>query len=111
MENQKFIRLKDLEVYQISRNLSTIAWGIFSRMNFINQKHIGDQFLRAVDSNGANIADGYERYHYLDKVKFYYNSRASHYEAFTHWLELMLEREQISDKEFKTIMKLRSNCR
>jgi hypothetical protein len=50
MENQKFIRLKDLEVYQISRNLSTIAWGIFSRMNFINQKHIGDQFLRAVDS-------------------------------------------------------------
>lgn len=72
-------------------------------MNFMNQKHIGDQFLRAVDSIGANIAEGYGRYHYLDKVKFYYNSRASHFEAFTHWLELMLEREQISDSEFKNI--------
>jgi four helix bundle protein len=52
----------------------------------MNQKHIGDQFLRAVDYIGANIAEGYGRYHYLDKVKFYYNSRAFHFEAFTHWI-------------------------
>jgi four helix bundle protein len=103
METQNFIELKNLEVYQLSRKLSTIAWKIFCRMEFMDKKHIGDQFLRSVDSIGANIAEGYGRYHYLDKVRFYYNSRASHYEAFTHWLELMSEREKISNDEFVTI--------
>jgi four helix bundle protein len=103
MKTQNFINLKDLEVYQISRKLSGEAWKIFCRMNFEDRKHIGDQFLRSVDSIGANIAEGYGRYYYLDKVRFYYNSRASHYEAFTHWLELMFERERISKAEFDSI--------
>jgi four helix bundle protein len=103
MESKNFIELKNLEVYQLSRNLSSVAWEIFCRMDFMDKKHIGDQFLRSVDSIGANIAEGYGRFHYLDKVKFYYNSRASHYEAFTHWLELMFEREKITETEFKSI--------
>ena len=106
METQNFIELKNLEVYKLSRKLSTIAWEIFCRMDFMDKKHIGDQFLRSVDSVGANIAEGYGRFHYLDKVRFYYNSRASHYEAFTHWSELMLEREKISNDEFETISEL-----
>lgn len=103
MENQNFIELKHLEVYRLSRNLSSAAWKIFCRLNFEDKKHIGDQFLRAVDSIGANIAEGYGRYYYLDKVRFYYNSRGSHYEAFAHWLELMFEREKISKTEFESI--------
>lgn len=103
MESQNFIELKNLEVYQLSRKLSSIAWEIFCRMDFMDKKHIGDQFLRAVDSVGANIAEGYGRFHYLDKVRFYYNSRASHYEAFIHWLELLFEREKISKTEFDSI--------
>jgi four helix bundle protein len=105
MESQNFIELKDLEVYQLSRKLSSIAWKIFCRMNFEDKKHIGDQFLRSVDSIGANIAEGYGRFHYLDKVRFYYNSRGSHFEAFTHWLELLIEREKISRNEFDSISK------
>jgi four helix bundle protein len=105
MESKNFIELKNLEVYQLSRKLSSVAWEIFCRMDFLDKKHIGDQFLRSVDSIGANIAEGYGRYHYLDKVRFYYNSRASHYEAFTHWLELMFEREKITETEFKSIEK------
>ncbi|MBU1132235.1 four helix bundle protein [Patescibacteria group bacterium] len=35
------------------------------------------QIRRAVISITANIAEGYERYHYKDKIKFYYISRAS----------------------------------
>jgi four helix bundle protein len=105
MESQNFIVLKDLEVYQLSRKLSSIAWKIFCRMNFEDKKHIGDQFLRSVDSIGANIAEGYGRFHYLDKVRFYYNSRGSHFEAFTHWLELLIERKKISRNEFDSISK------
>lgn len=103
MESQNFIKLKNLEVYKISRELSSIAWKIFCRMDFLDKKHIGDQFLRSVDSIGANIAEGYGRFYYLDKVRFYYNSRASHYEAFIHWLELLFERERITKDEFESI--------
>ena len=103
MENKTFIELKNLEVYQLSRNPSRTVWEIFCRMDFMDKKHIGDQFLRSVDSIGANIAEGYGRFHYLDKVRFYYNSRASHYEAFIHWLELLFERGKISKTEFDSI--------
>ena len=96
MENQNYIGLKNLEVYIISRQLSTIASKIFCRMSFEDKKHIGDQFLRSVDSVGANIAEGYGRFHNMDKVRFYDNARASHFEAFDQWLERMYERERIS---------------
>jgi four helix bundle protein len=106
MKSQNFIELRNLEVYQLARKLSSIAWNIFCRMSFEDKKHIGDQFLRSVDSIGANIAEGYGRYYYLDKVRFYYNSRASHYEAFGHWLELMSERNKISESEFLSISEI-----
>ena len=55
---------------------------------------MGDQFIEAVDSVGANIAEGYGRFHYLDRIKFYYNSRASLIECNEHWIELLKERKK-----------------
>lgn len=103
MESQNYIELKNLEVYKLSRQLSTIAWKVYCKLSFEDKKHIGDQFLRSVDSIGANIAEGYGRFYYVDKVRFYYNARGSHFESFIHWLELLLEREKISQAEFETI--------
>jgi four helix bundle protein len=96
MENKPYIPLKELKVYQLARKLSDIAWNIYSQMSFEEKKIIGDQFIRSTDSIGANIAEGYSRFHYLDKVRFYYNSRASQSEATDHWLDLLLERNKIS---------------
>ncbi len=42
----------------------------------MEKKNIGYLFIKATDSVSANIADQYNRYHYLDKAKFYYNARA-----------------------------------
>jgi four helix bundle protein len=108
MEKKAFITIKDLHVYQLARKLSTISWNIYSEMSFEDKKHIGDQLLRSTDSISANIAEGYARFHYLDKVRFYYNSRASQSEATDHWLELLFERDKINQEtfdEFKTISK------
>jgi four helix bundle protein len=77
-------------------------------MSFEDKKGMGDQFLRSTDSIGANIAEGYSRFHFLDKVRFYYNARASQSEATEHWLELLLERGKISQdlfEEYKLISK------
>lgn len=53
----KYLSLKELEVYQLSRKLSEIAWSIYGRLNYENKKIIGDQFIRSIDSVGANIAE------------------------------------------------------
>jgi len=100
MENKPYITLKDLRVYQLARKLSSIGWTIYSQMNFEEKKIIGDQFIRSTDSIGANIAEGYSRFHYLDKVRFYYNARASQSEATDHWLDLLLERNKIPKEVF-----------
>lgn len=108
MEQKKYIPLKELEVYNLSRQLSIIAWGIYDSQTWQDKKTIGDQFIRSTDSVGANIAEGYHRYHYLDKVKYYFYSRASLAECNIHWLELLLERGKITElkyKEFNEIAK------
>jgi four helix bundle protein len=100
---KKFIPLKELEVYQLSRQLSKIAWKIYSRLSYQEKKTWGDQMLESIDSVGANIAEGYGRYHYLEKMRFYFISRASLSEGKEHWLDLGLERGQVSQEEWDQI--------
>ena len=100
---KQFIELKDLEVYRLSRQLSQLAWNVYETLNWKDKDLMGDQFLESADSVGANIAEGYKRYHYLDKIKFYYNSRASLSESCQHWLELLYERKKIAQDKFDEI--------
>jgi four helix bundle protein len=44
------------------------------------------QVRRAAVSVAANVAEGFGRYHYRDKLTFYYNSRGSAYETKSHLL-------------------------
>ena len=99
----KYIELKDLDVYKLARELSAGAWTIYESLNWQDKKIMGDQFISSIDSVGANIAEGYKRYHYLDKIKFYYTSRASLSESCNHWLELLFERKKIKGKEFESM--------
>lgn len=106
METTKYIALKDLQVYQFARKLSSLAWDIYSNLNYEQKKIIGDQFIRSADSVGANIAEGYARYHYLEKVRFYHFSRGSLSEACQHWAELMLERKIITQTIFDSLQEI-----
>ena len=100
MEKKNHILLKDLEVYRLSRELSKLGWEIYQKLNWQDKKIMGDQFISAIDSVGANIAEGYGRFHYLDRIKFYYNSRGSLNETTDHWLELLFERGKIKKDEY-----------
>lgn len=99
-EKKEYIKLEDLEVYKLARELSKMGWAIYSKMTWQTRKIIRDQFIESIDSIGANIAESYGRYHYLDRVRFLYNSRGSMLEAINHWLSLMEERKIISNEEF-----------
>ena len=106
---KKYILLNDLEVYKLARELSKIGWKIYQDLNWQTKKIMGDQFIESTDSVGANIAEGYGRFHYLDRIKFYYNSRASLIECNDHWIELLKERKKIDDKKYKKFKKVAEN--
>jgi four helix bundle protein len=95
------ILLKDLEVYKLARDLSRMAWDIYPKLDWQAKRTIGEQFLEATDSVGANIAEGYSRFHFLEKIKFFYNASASLAEAFEHWLELLKERGKINEEAYR----------
>lgn len=100
-----YIPLRDLRVYQIAREYSRESWTMYKRLDWQTKKVIGDQFITSVDSGGANIAEGYGRFHYADKNKFYYNARGSLFES-QHWCELLQERTIVTEQELKKLMHL-----
>ena len=101
MENKKpHISLRELEVYKLARQLSKLGWDIYSQLGWQDKKIIGDQFITATDSFGANISEGYNRYYFLEKIKFFYTARASLTEANDYWLELLKERNKIDEAQY-----------
>ena len=72
-------------------------------MGWETRKIMGHQFIRATDSIGANIAEGYGRFHYKDRIKFYYNARGSLLEV-KYWLLLLFKRKIVDDKEFHLML-------
>jgi four helix bundle protein len=98
----KIMNLYDLEIYKLAREVSKESWSIYEQLNWQDKKIIGYQFISAVDSIGANIAEGFGRFHFLDKNKFSYNARGSLFESI-HWIDLLLERNKISLEEGEKI--------
>jgi len=96
------MELNDLEIYKLAREISRDGWTIYDKLDWQTKKIMGDQFITAIDSIGSNIAEGFGRFHYLDRNKFNYNARGSLIESL-HWLNLLYEREKINDKSFKNL--------
>ncbi len=59
--------------------------------------------IRSVDSIGANIAEGYGRFHYKDSMKFYFNSRGSLWES-KHLVYLLYKRDLIDKKVYENMI-------
>ncbi len=97
------MELHDLEVYKLAREIARDAWEIYKVMDWETKKIIGDQFIRAIDSVAANIAEGFGRFHYLDKNKFSYNARGSLTEG-VHWTETLQERGKITADQGRTLL-------
>ena len=87
-----------LEVYRLSEELADAVWDLVVPWDRFAKDTVGKQLVRAADSIGANIAEGYARFHFRDRVKFYYNARGSLAETTTHWLALLNERGLADDE-------------
>lgn len=60
----------DLEAWKESHKLALITYKRLKSFPQIEKYGVADQLRRAVSSVGANIAEGFGRFHYGDKIKF-----------------------------------------
>src|SRR5260221_8500780 len=99
MEARKFLKLKDIESYRLSFHLSNYVWDIVAKWNSFSQRTIGEQFVRAIDSISANIAEGFGRYGKKDKVNY---SQGSLNESLD-WNQKSKVRNLVSKEEYEYI--------
>lgn len=105
MEEKKYLQLDNINAYKVSFNLSNYVWDIIIIWNYFTKDTAGKQFVRAIDSISANIAEGFGRYGKKDKVKFYRYARGSVYE-FLDWLEKSKVRNLIKIELYNHIFKV-----
>ena len=102
MTDKRFLQLNDVTSYKIAFNLSNYVWEVVIKWDNFAKRHVGGQFVEAVDSISANIAEGFGRYHKKDKVKFYHYSQGSLKESFD-WNEKSKVRKLLSEDEYNHI--------
>ncbi|MHA6248650.1 four helix bundle protein [Pontibacter sp. CAU 1760] len=102
MQEKKHLQLNDLDVYKSAFNLSNYVWAKVERWDYFAKKSIGMQFVTAVDSISANIAEGFGRYGKKDKINFYRYARGSIYECLD-WNEKCRVRKLLQQEEYEHI--------
>lgn len=100
--DKKYLKLNDIDAYKISFSLSNYVWDLIVKWNQFNSDTVGKQFIRAVDSISANIAEGFGRYSKKDKIKFFRISFGSMYESLD-WNEKAFKRKLISKSDYDYI--------
>jgi len=98
----KYLKLNDISSYKIAFNLSNYVWDIIISWDYFSKNTVGKQFVRAIDSISANIAEGFGRYGKKDKIRFYRYSFGSLKECFD-WNEKSKVRKLISKEEYQYI--------
>ncbi|HJZ50517.1 MAG TPA: four helix bundle protein [Roseiflexaceae bacterium] len=68
---------ENLEFYQDSLKLLKAAYRLAGEMPDYERYNLADQLRRAACSVALNIAEGYGRYHYLERLRFMYIARGS----------------------------------
>ncbi|HEX8429603.1 four helix bundle protein [Hymenobacter sp.] len=101
-ESIRHFKLGDVEAYRVSFNLRNRVWEIVLNWNYLAQSTVGTQFVRAVDSISANLAEGFGRYGKKDKIKFYRIARGSLMEALD-WNEKAKVRQLLTVEQYTYI--------
>lgn len=95
----EYLTLNKINAYRFVFSLLNDIWDIVMKWDDFQRKTVGSQFVRAIDSISANIAEGFGRYGKKSKVFFYRIARAFSYESLD-WLEKSKRRKLIDQKEY-----------
>ena len=100
--SKKYLTLNDIEAYRVAFHLSNYVWNEVTKWDYFAKDTVGKQFVRAVDSISANIAEGFGRFHKKDKIKFYRYASGSLRECFD-WNEKAKVRGLLNQTVYETI--------
>ena len=95
--------IDDLRVYQLAMKLAEKIWEIVIKWDAFAKYSIGKQYTEAADSIGANISEGFGRFHFKDSKNFLYYSRGSLFETKT-WTTKAHNRQLITDDQFNELI-------
>lgn len=76
MKSEK-LNFYDLRVWQQAHQISIEIYALTKKFPIDERFGMISQLRRAATSVTANIAEGYERYYFKDKIRFYYQARGS----------------------------------
>jgi len=99
---KEYLKLNDIDAYKVVFTLSNHVWELVVKWDRFSSDTVGKQFVRAVDSISANLAEGFGRYSKKDKVKFYRISFGSMYESLD-WNEKAFKRKLLIKFEYDFI--------
>jgi four helix bundle protein len=94
-----YMTIENYSAYMISFALSNYVWNLAVSWGYFEKDTLGKQFVRAVDSISANIAEGFGRFSKKDKIRFYYYSLGSVQECID-WNTKCFERSIISQEDY-----------
>ena len=100
---KKYLSLDDIGCYKRAFLLSNYIWDIVIGWDYFAKKTVGAQFVTAIDSMSANIAEGFGRYGKKDKIKFYYYSFGSLKEGLD-WNEKSKIRKLLTKEQYEHIL-------
>ena len=89
---------KDLDAWKLARTLRTLIYDLLKKLPVEERFALNSQLRRAVQSIGANIAEGFGRYSYQENIQFCRQARGPAYEVRDH-LVTALDAHFISDAE------------
>jgi len=76
-ETAKAQGFEELRCYQLSLRILEAVYRLAKELPECEKYNLASQIRRAALSTVLNIAEGYGRYHYLDKLRFFYIARGS----------------------------------
>ena len=75
---------KDLDAWKLARTLRILIYVLVKKLPLEERFALNSQLRRAVQSIGANTAEGFGRYSYQENIQFCRQARGSAYEVRDH---------------------------
>ncbi len=95
MAKAKFLELR---VYRLAEELVDAVYEVVLPWDRLDRNTVGEQLIRAIDSVGANIAEGYGRGSFADNRRFVRIARGSLNET-QHWLRRAYRRNLLTEEQ------------
>ena len=96
-------QIEDLRIVRLAEEIADRVWDIVIIWPYFAKDTIGKQLVKAVDSIGANISEGYGRHHKNDIIRFLFFSRGSLQET-KFWMRRAIKRNLISQTLFNEFL-------